>query len=113
MWDLLRDGSLVAEELRNETGETVQLSVLENDQMMVLLKEEGVRPLRIISNVVHGCPSTGRRQAGCFVSDLDDKASDPVLTATVRQSPSGKATMDVKKSLRRSGAIGARAMRPS
>ena len=52
--DLLRDGSLVVEELRNETGETVQLSVLENDQMMVLLKEEGVRPLRRGSDA-RGC----------------------------------------------------------
>ena len=41
--DLLRDGSQIAEELRNETGETVQLSVIENDLMMVILKEEGVR----------------------------------------------------------------------
>jgi len=49
--DLLRDGSQIAEELRNETDETVQLSVLEKDLMMVIFKEEGVRQLRIISNV--------------------------------------------------------------
>ena len=49
--DLLKDGSRIAEQLRDETGETVQLSVLDNDLMMVLLKEEGVRPLRIISQV--------------------------------------------------------------
>ena len=49
--DLLRHGSQIAEELRNETDETVQLSVLEKDLMMVIFKEEGVRQLRIISNV--------------------------------------------------------------
>ena len=49
--DLLRDGALVVEELRDETGETVQLSALHNGLMMVLLKEEGRGHLRIISNV--------------------------------------------------------------
>jgi len=49
--DFLRDGSQIAEELRNETDETVQLSMLEKDLMMVIFKEEGVRQLRIISNV--------------------------------------------------------------
>lgn len=95
--DLLRDGSLVAEELRNETGETVQLSVLEDDQMMVLLKEEGVRPLRIISNIGSRVPVNWAAAGRLLVSDLDDKALAKLLTATVRQSPSGKATMDVKK----------------
>ncbi|MCX7344791.1 MAG: IclR family transcriptional regulator [Alphaproteobacteria bacterium] len=95
--DLLRDGSIVAEELRNETGETVQLSVLENDQMMVLLKEEGVRPLRIISNVGSRVPINWAAAGRLLVSDLDDKTLTRLLTATVRQSPSGKATMDVKK----------------
>ncbi len=49
--DLLRDGSQIVEELRDATGETVQLSVLENDMMLVLLKEEGSRSIRIISRV--------------------------------------------------------------
>ena len=95
--DLLRDGSLVVEELRNETGETVQLSVLENDQMMVLLKEEGVRPLRIISNVGSRVPVNWAAAGRLLVSDLDDKALTSLLAATVRQSPSGKAILDVKR----------------
>ncbi len=95
--DLLRDGSLVAEELRNETGETVQLSVLENDLMMVLLKEEGVRSLRIISSVGSRVPVNWAASGRLLVSDLDDKALTKLLAATVRQSPSGKATIDVKK----------------
>ena len=95
--DLLRDGSQIAEELRNETGETVQLSVLENDLMMVLLKEEGIRPLRIISNVGSRVPVNWAAAGRLLVSDMDDKALTALLTATVRPSPTGRATTDVKK----------------
>lgn len=95
--DLLRDGSRIAEELRNETGETVQLSVLENDLMMVLLKEEGIRPLRIISNVGSRVPVNWAAAGRLLVSDMDDEALVALLTATVRQSPTGKAITDVEK----------------
>lgn len=95
--DLLRDGSQIAEELRNETGETVQLSVLENGMMMVLLKEEGIRPLRIISNVGSRVPVNWAAAGRLLVSDLDDKALTSLLTATIRQSPTGRATTDVKR----------------
>ncbi len=95
--DLLRDGSRIAEELRNETGETVQLSVLENNLMMVLFKEEGIRPLRIISNIGSRVPVNWAAAGRLLVSDLDDKALASLLTATVRQSPTGRATLDVAK----------------
>lgn len=95
--DLLRDGSRIAEELRDETGETVQLSVLENNLMMVLFKEEGIRPLRIISNVGSRVPVNWAAAGRLLVSDLDDKALARLLTETVRQSPTGKAMLDVKK----------------
>lgn len=95
--DLLRDGSRIAEELRNETGETVQLSVLENDLMMVLFKEEGIRPLRIISTVGSRVPVNWAAAGRLLVSDLDDEALTTLLTATNRQSPTGRAILDVKK----------------
>lgn len=95
--DLLRDGSRIAEELRDETGETVQLSVLENNLMMVLFKEEGIRPLRIISNVGSRVPVNWAAAGRLLVSDLDDKALSKLLSETVRQSPTGRATLDVKK----------------
>lgn len=95
--DLLRDGSLIAEELRDETGETVQLSVMENDLMMVLLKEEGLRPLRIISNVGSRVPVNWAAAGRLLVSDLDDGTLAQLLGRTVRQSPTGKAITDVKK----------------
>lgn len=95
--DLLRDGSRIAEELRDETGETVQLSVLENDLMMVLFKEEGIRPLRIISTVGSRVPVNWAAAGRLLVSDLDDEALTRLLTQTNRQSPTGRAILDVKK----------------
>jgi DNA-binding IclR family transcriptional regulator len=95
--DLLRDGSQIAEELRNETGETVQLSVLEKDLMMVILKEEGIRQLRIISNVGSRVPVNWAAAGRLLVSDMDDKALTALLTATVLPAPTGRATTDVKK----------------
>lgn len=95
--DLLRDGSRIAEELRDETGETVQLSVLENDLMMVLFKEEGIRPLRIISHIGSRVPVNWAAAGRLLVSDMDDQALTRLLTATVRQSPTGRATLDVPK----------------
>jgi IclR family transcriptional regulator, KDG regulon repressor len=95
--DLLRDGGLIAEDLRNETGETVQLSVLDGDLMMVLHKVEGVHPLRIISQVGSRVPVNWAAAGRLLVSDLDDKALTRLLSTTVRQSPTGKAIVDVKK----------------
>jgi IclR family KDG regulon transcriptional repressor len=95
--DLLKDGSRIAEQLRDETGETVQLSVLDNDLMMVLLKEEGVRPLRIISQVGSRVPVNWAAAGRLLVSDMDDKALAALLASTVRPSPTGRATTDVKK----------------
>lgn len=95
--DLLRDGGRVVEELRDETGETVQLSVLDNGQMVVLLKEEGSRALRIISHVGSRVPVNWAAAGRLLVSDLDDKALSSLLTSKVRQSPTGKAFTDIKK----------------
>ena len=71
--DLLRDGSQIVEELRDATGETVQLSVLENDMMLVLLKEEGVaidphhqpRRLARAGELGGGRPAAGVRPRRC------------------------------------------------
>lgn len=95
--DLLKDGSRIAEQLRDETGETVQLSVLDNNLMMVLLKEEGVRPLRIISQVGSRVPVNWAAAGRLLVSDMDDKALTALLTATILQSPTGRAITDAKK----------------
>ncbi len=95
--DLLKDGARIAEELRDETGETVQLSVLDKDLMMVLLKEEGVHPLRIISQVGSRVPVNWAAAGRLLVSDMDDKALAALLSSTSLPSPTGRALLDVEK----------------
>jgi DNA-binding IclR family transcriptional regulator len=95
--DLLKDGSKIVEELRDATGETVQLSVLENQMMLVLLKEEGSRSLRIISQVGSRVPVNWAAAGRLLVSDLDDRQLTDLLSATIRQSPTGNAILDIEK----------------
>src|SRR5687768_1629919 len=70
--DLLKEGSKVIEELRDETGETVQLSVLESNVMLVLVKEESSKPIRIISRVGSRVPINWAAAGRLLVSDLPD-----------------------------------------
>lgn len=95
--DLMKEGSRVVEELRDLTGETVQLSVLENGMMLVLLKEEGSRPIRIVSRVGSRVPVNWAAAGRLLVSDFDDAALRDLLWRTVQQSPSGKAITDVEQ----------------
>ena len=95
--DLLRDGGPIVEALRDETGETVQLSVLDDKFMMVLLKEEGRGHLRIISNVGSRVPVNWAAAGRLLVSDLADAELTRLLKATIRQSLTGKAVMDIAK----------------
>ena len=109
--DLLKDGSRIVEELRDETGETVQLSVLENDMMMVLLKEEGVRPLRIISQVGSRVPVNWAAAGRLLVSDMDDKALAALLDGDDPAVPDWRAITDVKKLIAQIRQFRDRAMR--
>jgi IclR family transcriptional regulator, KDG regulon repressor len=95
--DLLRDGSQIVEELRDATGETVQLSVLENDMMLVLVKEEGSRSIRIISRVGSRVPVNWAAAGRLLVSDMDDSTLSALLKRSVRQSPTGRSITDVQK----------------
>jgi DNA-binding IclR family transcriptional regulator len=95
--DLLRDGSQIVEELRDASGETVQLSVLENDMMLVLLKEEGSHSIRIISRVGSRVPVNWAAAGRLLVSDLDDPTLSALLKRSVRQSPTGRSITDVPK----------------
>ena len=93
--DLMKEGSRVVEELRDETGETVQLSVLENDMMLVLLKEEGSMPVRIISRIGSRVPVNWAAAGRLLVSDLDDEALRAALARSISQSPTGRAAVDI------------------
>jgi IclR family transcriptional regulator, KDG regulon repressor len=95
--DLLKEGSQVVEELRDTTGETVQLSVLENMMMLVLVKEEGGQPLRIISRIGSRVPVNWAAAGRLLVSDLDDAALKDLLRRTVKQSPTKQAIVNINK----------------
>lgn len=94
---LLREGTPVVRALRDRTGETVQLSVLDGDRMMVLLKEEGLRPLRIISRAGSRVPVNWAAAGRLLVSDLEDGPLRQLLSATVAPSPTGRAETDVER----------------
>ena len=98
--DLLKDGSQIVEELCSLTGETVQLSVLDEGMMHVLIKEEGSGPIRIVSRIGSRVPVNWAAAGRLLVSDLDDKSLKELLTRTCKQSPSGNALTDVAKLIR-------------
>jgi DNA-binding IclR family transcriptional regulator len=93
--DLLKDGGPIVEALGDTTGETVQLSVLDDHWMLVLLKEEGKMPLRIISQVGSRVPVNWAAAGRLLVSDFDDQRLRKFLAQTVRPSPTGRADTDV------------------
>lgn len=93
--DILREGSCIVRALRDETGETVQLSAMEGPFMHVLLKEEGFRAVRIISNTGSRVPVNWAAAGRLLASDFDDDGLRRLLTATVTPSPTGRAETDV------------------
>lgn len=95
--DILREGGRIVRSLRDETGETVQLSAMEGPLMHVLMKEEGFRAVRIISNTGSRVPVNWAAAGRLLVSDLDDDGLRRVLTSTVTPSPTGLAETDVDK----------------
>jgi DNA-binding IclR family transcriptional regulator len=94
--DLLKAGGPIVEELRDATGETVQLSILDADMLLVLMKEEGRHPVRIISRVGSRVPVNWAAGGRLIVSDLDDGELRRLLRQTVRASPTGKASLDIE-----------------
>ena len=92
--DLLKEGGKAVEELRDETGETVQLSVLENDVMLVLVKEESSHPIRIISRVGSRVPVNWAAAGRLLVSDLPPAELRSFLARIVRPSLTRRAPTD-------------------
>src|SRR5581483_313886 len=81
----------------HQVRETVQLSVLENELMLVLVKEEGSQPIRIISRIGSRVPVNWAAAGRLLVSDLDDAALRGLLQRTVRPSPTGQAETNIGK----------------
>ncbi len=92
--DLLKDGEAVVQALSRELGETVQLSVLDNDRMLVLLKEEGGRALRIISRIGSRIPVNWSAAGRLLVSDMGAGELAAWLPGNVAPSPTGTAPLD-------------------
>lgn len=92
--DLLREATPIVRSLRDTTGETVQLSVLDVDALLVLLKEEGTQPVRIVSRVGSRVPVNWGAGGRLIVSDLAESQLRELLRATMRESPTGRATTD-------------------
>jgi len=65
--------------------------------MLVLLKEEGSHPVRIISRVGSRVPVNWAASGRLLVSDLDDNELTSLLSKSVRQSPTGRATVEIDK----------------
>jgi DNA-binding IclR family transcriptional regulator len=93
--DLLKDGGPIVEALREKTGETVQLCVLDNDYLLVLLKEDGLQPVRIISKVGTRVPVNWGASGRLLVSDLPDKQLVDFLSRTASPSPIDQRPVDI------------------
>jgi IclR family KDG regulon transcriptional repressor len=94
--DLIKICAPVVKELRDTTGETVQLSILDSDMLLVLMKEEGTHPVRIISRVGSRVPVNWAAGGRLIVSDLADDELCRLLRNTIRPSPTRKASTDVE-----------------
>ena len=92
--DLLKEGGKIVEELRDETGETVQLSVLEDNVMLVLVKEESSKPIRIISRVGSRVPVNWAAAGRLLISDLPGPELRVLLQRIAKPSPTGRAPTD-------------------
>ena len=92
--DLLKEGGKIVEELRDETGETVQLSVLEDNVMLVLVKEESSKPIRIISRVGSRVPVNWAAAGRLLISDLPGPELRGLLQRIAKPSPTGRAPTD-------------------
>lgn len=94
--DLIKVCTPIVKELRDATKETVQLSVLDSNMLLVLMKEEGSHPVRLISRVGSRVPVNWAAGGRLIVSDLKDDELRRLLRSTVRSSPTGKANTDVE-----------------
>jgi len=95
--DLVKEAAPVVRDLRDLTGETVQLSILDNDHMLVMLKEESSHPIRIISRIGSRVPVNWAAAGRLLVSDFGDQDLKNLLARSIRDSPTGRASMEIDK----------------
>jgi IclR family transcriptional regulator, KDG regulon repressor len=98
--DLLKEGALVAESLRDQTGDTVQLCVMDNDYLLILLKEDGKQPVRIISKVGTRVPVNWGASGRLLVSDMSDEELTQLLLRTAKPSPISRKPVNIPALIR-------------
>jgi DNA-binding IclR family transcriptional regulator len=93
--DLLKEGTEIASQLCGRTHETVQISVLDTDSMLVVIKNQGTQPIAFVTQVGSRIPINWGASGRLLVSDFSDEELRQRLPAMVRPSPTGKAPTDV------------------
>jgi DNA-binding IclR family transcriptional regulator len=88
---LLQEAQPIVEAVRDETGETAQLVVLDRDEALVVLKADGREPIHVASRVGLRFPINWSAAGRLLLSDLTAEELRRRLPAMVRPSPSGKA----------------------
>jgi DNA-binding IclR family transcriptional regulator len=98
--ELVRISRPVLAALRDDTREIVQLSILDGEQNLVVLREEGLSRIKIVFPVGTRTP-VNWSASGCFlISDLDDAELRRRLPSSIRPSPTGKAPVALNEVIR-------------
>jgi IclR family transcriptional regulator, KDG regulon repressor len=92
---LLREARPVVAALRDEVGEIVQLSILDHDANLVVLREEGHGRINIVFPVGMRTPINWSASGCLLISDLGDADLRERLRATIRPSPTGRAPVEI------------------
>jgi IclR family KDG regulon transcriptional repressor len=94
---LLREARPVVAALRDEIGEIVQLSILDHDANLVVLREEGHGRINIVFPVGMRTPINWSASGCLLISDLGDADLRERLRATIRPSLTGRAPVEIAK----------------
>lgn len=94
--NLLKEAHELVEELRDETNETAQLSILDDNKMLVLLKSESNQSVAIISKIGSRIPINWAASGRLLVSNLTDEELREKLPSMIEPSPTGEAPTDVE-----------------
>jgi DNA-binding IclR family transcriptional regulator len=94
--NVLKEGHELIEKLRNECNETAQLSVLDEDKILVLLKSESDQSVTIISKIGSRIPVNWAASGRLLISNLTDDELRKKLPHMIEPSPTGKAPTDIE-----------------
>ena len=93
---LLKEGHKSVEELRVETNETAQLSVLDNNELLVLMKNESDQSVAITTKIGARIPINWAASGRLLISDMTDEELRERLPGMIKPSPTGEAPTDVE-----------------